>query len=831
MYDPSKIEPKWQQYWLKNKTFKAEADSKNPKYYALDMFPYPSGAGLHVGHPEGYLATDIVSRKRRMEGYNVLHPMGWDAFGLPAENYAIKTGIHPDQSTNQNIDNFRRQIQSIGFSYDWDREIGTCFPDYYKWTQWFFTFLYKNDLAYKKEAPVNWCESCKTVLANEQVVDGKCERCKNEVQKKKLSQWFFRITDFIEDRDNVDRKTDGLISGLKKIDWPESTLTNQYNWIGKSDGLIFTAPVKDMDLEIQTFSAHFEACYADTFVVIAPDHPLLPTLLEGLENKEEILKFCGQVLEKRMKRGFAEEKESEGIFTGRYIQDPLGNGDLPIWVASYALADYGTGIVKCSAHDERDFKFAKKYGLHLKPVLFPYDDSELEQQIRNLEVCYTDMQKGILKKPQEFHGRKAGDVRQEIIRHCEQRGFAKVKTSYRLRDWLVSRQRYWGAPIPVVYDDQGQDYVLPDDELPVNLPTDVDFRPTGESPLTHSESFHAQADLERIEKKLKKLGVLPADRKIVRRESDTMDTFVCSSWYMFRYADPKNDAEFASAQAMKKWSPVDLYVGGAEHTVLHLLYSRFFTKALHHHGYIDFDEPFMKLRHQGMILGEDGEKMSKSRGNVINPDDVIKGYGADTLRVYEMFMGPFEDSKPWSTSGIEGSFRFLQKVWRIFEEKELTEDEPGEELNRLLHKTIKKVTEDIENFKFNTAVSAMMVLANAMLHEKQVHRKVMEPFVLILSPFAPHLAEEIWNQLGQSETLAYEAWPEFDEALTVDNTFELIFSVNGKKRGSAKVSKSITKEEAIELAMEYENVQRNMEGKEVIKEIYVPGKLVNVVVR
>lgn len=831
MYDPSKIEPKWQQYWLENKTFKSEVDANKEKYYVLDMFPYPSGAGLHVGHPEGYTGTDIISRYKRMKGFNVLHPMGWDAFGLPAENYAIKTGVHPDKSTNDNIQNFRRQIQSIGFSYDWDREINTSSPEYYRWTQWFFLFLYKNGLAYKKEAPVNWCESCKTVLANEQVNDGKCERSKDPVVKKELSQWFFKITDFIEDVEKDGRTTDGLLSGLKKIDWPNSTLTNQYNWIGKSEGLVFTAPVKDMDLDIQTFSAHFEACYADTFVVIAPDHPLLETLLEGIQNKQEILDFCRTILDKRMKRGFEEEKESEGIFTGRYIKDPLGNGDLPIWVASYALADYGTGIVKCSAHDERDFKFAKKYGIHMKPVLFPQDDPELEQQIRNFEVCYTDTQKGILKEPQEFHGRVASDVRKEVIQHCEKKGFAKRKASYRLRDWLISRQRYWGAPIPLVYDDQDKAYPLPDDELPVVLPTDVDFVPTGTSPLLDSKTFHHADELKRIEEKLKASGQLGPDRTIVKRESDTMDTFVCSSWYLYRYADPHNNQVFADKKLMNQWCPVDLYVGGAEHTVLHLLYARFICKALHQHGYIDFDEPFQKLRHQGLIMGEDGEKMSKSLGNVINPDDVITRYGADTLRVYEMFMGPFEDSKPWSTKSIEGAYRFLQKVYRLVEEGNVVDETPSESLNKTLHKTIKKVTEDIENFSFNTAISAMMILANEVMKEKAIPKSVMEPFALILSPFAPHLAEELWEKLGHSQTLAYEPWPTYDESLTVDNTFELVFSVNGKVRGKKEVEKSIGKEDAIKLAHEDENVQRNIDGKDIVKEIYVPGKLVNIVVK
>jgi len=816
MYDPSKIEPKWQEYWLKNKTFKAEINLEKPKYYVLDMFPYPSGAGLHVGHPEGYTATDIISRFERMRGKNVLHPMGWDAFGLPAENYAIKTKIHPQKSTDDNINTFRRQIQSIGFSYDWDREVNTSAPDYYKWTQWFFLFLYKNGLAYKKKAPVNWCEGCKTVLANEQVINGKCERSKDEVIKKNLSQWFFKITDFIEDTEHEGRKTDGLLTGLNKIDWPHGTSMSQRNWLGKSEGLVFTAPVKDTDLTIQTFSAHFEAFYADTFVVIAPDHPFLPTLLEGISNKQQILDFCDELLRKRVERGFEEEKEPEGIFTGRYIIDPIGNGDLPIWVASFALADYGTGIVKSSCHDERDFAFAKKYNISLKPVLFP-EDPEERKKVENLEFAYIDMQNGVLSEPEEFKGRSAGDNRQQLAEYAVDKGFAVRQTNYKLRDWLISRQRYWGAPIPIIYCDDCGEVPVPEKDLPLLLPDDVDFVPTGVSPLTSSKSFH-QVNCPKCDK--------PA-----RREVDTMDTFVCSSWYMFRFADSKNDQVFASEEALKHWCPVDLYIGGAEHTVLHLLYSRFFTKALHRYGYIDFDEPFSKLRHQGLILGEDNEKMSKSRGNVVNPDEVIRQYGADTLRIYEMFMGPFHDMKPWSMKNIEGSFRFLQKVWKLVEEQEVVDDNPSDDLNRLLHKTIKKVTEDIEGFRFNTAISQMMIMSNEILKLKKTPKAVIEKLVLILSPFAPHMAEELWEKLGHSETLAYEEWPTHDPGLVVDNTFELVFAVNGKKRSTKEVAIDIAEEEAIQSAMDDEVIQRNLEGVKVIKKIYVPGKLVNIVVR
>jgi len=815
MYDPSKIEPKWQKFWLKKKTFAADPKSQKPKHYVLDMFPYPSGAGLHVGHPEGYTATDIVSRYFRMKGLNVMHPMGWDAFGLPAENYAIKTKVHPQKTTADSIVRFREQIQSIGFSYDWDREVNTSAPDYYRWTQWFFLFLYKNGLAYKRKAPVNWCESCKTVLANEQVVEAHCERCGSPITKKNLEQWFFKISDFIEDAEHGGRKTDGLLTGLSKIDWPHGTLEAQRNWIGKSEGLIFKAPVKDTDLTIETFSAHFESCYADTFVVIAPDHPFLPTLLEGIKDKEKILKYCETLLKKRLERGFEEEKESEGIFTGRYILDPLGNGELPIWVASFALADYGTGIVKCSAHDERDFAFAKKYGIRLKPVLFPSDPDE-RKKVEKGEACYTDMQNGILTEPKEFNDQVAGQCREKVIGHCEERGYARRATSYKLRDWLVSRQRYWGAPIPIIYCEKCGEVPVLEKDLPVELPGDVDFMPTGESPLHRSKKFQNVK--------------CPTCKAPARREADTMDTFVCSSWYFFRFADPGNEKVFADKKLMNKWCPVDLYVGGAEHTVLHLLYARFFTKALHRHGYIDFDEPFLKLRHQGLILGEDGEKMSKTRGNVVNPDDVIKRYGADTLRIYEMFMGPFEASKPWSTKSIEGSYRFLQKVWRLAEENEIVDEPPSETLNRLLHKTIKKVGEDVERFSFNTAISAMMILANEVMKEKKISKALMENFTLILAPFAPHMCEELWAMLGHKDSLAYEPWPAFDPELVRDTTVELIFSVNGKVRGSKQVEVGISEEDAVAAALADEAVQRHIEGKKIIKTIYVPNKLVNIVV-
>ena len=735
---------------------------------------------------------------------------------MPAENYAIKTKVHPEESTLKNIQTFKRQIQSLGFSYDWSREVTTCLPDYYKWTQWFFLFLYKNGLAYKKKAPVNWCDGCQTVLANEQVVDGLCERCDSKAVLKYLTQWFFKITDFIEDTEFDGRKTDGLLTGLGKIDWPNGTLVAQENWIGRSEGVNFKIKVKDLDIHWEAYDSVPQTHRAQTFIIVAPEHPDVPVLVKGTEHEKTVMKFVEKIKAQKMTKKFNIETDMQGIFTGRYADDPYGTGDLPIWVSSFVVMDYGTGVVGCSAHDERDFAFAKKYDIPLHPVMFPADPKEAEK-VKNLEYCYYKAIEGILQEPEEFKGRKWGEVREDIIDFIVKKRVGERVTNYKIRDWLISRQRYWGAPIPIIYCDDCGEVPVPESDLPVTLPKDVDFVPTGESPLAVSKTFHDVT--------------CPKCGKKARRESDTMDTFVCSSWYFFRFADPNSTQVFADAEKMKQWCPVDSYVGGAEHTVLHLLYARFFTKALHRHGYIDFDEPFLKLRHQGLILGEDGEKMSKSRGNVINPDDVVKRYGADTLRIYEMFMGPFKDMKPWSMKSIEGSFRFLQKVWRLIEEGEIVDEVPTEDLNRLLHKTIKKVGEDIKNFHFNTAISQMMILANEVMKEKKHARPLIESFVLILAPFAPHMCEELWEILGHSKTLTYEPWPVYDPEMIVDNTFELVFSVNGKVRGKKEVATDISKEDAIAIAMEDAGVKRNVAGKEILKTIYVPGKLVNVVVK
>lgn len=824
-YDHQAIEKKWQDKWFSTNMFKADDTDDRPKYYALDMFPYPSGAGLHVGHPEGYTATDIISRYMRMKGYNVLHPMGWDAFGLPAENYAIKTQVHPEESTLKNITTFKRQIQELGFSYDWEREIATCLPDYYKWTQWFFHFLYKNDLAYKKEAPVNWCDDCHTVLANEQVVNGKCERCKNDVHQKNLSQWFFKITDFLEESEHEGRKTSGLLDGLVKIDWPESTKIGQRNWIGKSKGCDVSWKVDGHDLVLDTFTTTVDTIYGVTFVVISPEHPELMNITSD-EQREAVQKYATEA-QSKSELDRMEVKDKTGVDTGAQVIHPFTGEKVPLWVADYVLMSYGTGIVMgVPAHDQRDMDFAKKYGFEIIQSIQDKDGNTF---------VYDDVDKyrveGKIIDSGDFSGLPIQEGRQTITEKLEELGQGNTKVQYKMRDWLVSRQRYWGAPIPMVFDDQDNEYLIPVDELPVELPKDVDFNPTGESPLTNSESFHNPEDLKRIEDKLKASGDMPAERTLVRRESDTMDTFVCSSWYQFRFMDPKNDQEFASKEMLQKWGPVDLYVGGAEHTVLHLLYARFFTKALHRFGYIDYDEPFTKLRHQGMILGEDGEKMSKSRGNVINPDSIVTEYGCDTLRLYEMFMGPFKDMKPWSMSGVQGVYRFLQKVWRLGTEGTLTDSKPSDEMTKIMHKTLKKVTHDIEDFKFNTAISQMMIMVNELQKLDEVPKAAVEWLIICLYPYAPHLTEELWEILGHKDMLMKQEWPAYDEELAKDDLISLPIQVNGRMRGAIEVSPDIDEADALAQAKEQENVKKFIDGKEIAKEIFVPGKIVNIVVK
>lgn len=851
-YEPGSIEGKWQQAWAKSEVFKTPEVlselKKKPKFYVLDMFPYPSGSGLHVGHPEGYTATDVVARMKRMQGFNVLHPMGWDAFGLPAERAAERDNIHPAIITAENISNFKRQINTLGFSYDWNREISTTDPQYYRFTQWIFLKLYEKDLAYLAEVAVNWCPALSTVLANEEVKDGRYVETGDLVEKRVMRQWMLRITAY----------GDRLLEDLADVDWPEGVKEMQRNWIGKSEGLIFRSPVKDSNLTLETFSAHFETFKADTFVTIAPDHPLLPELLEGVSNKEEILKFCEKLIAQRAQAGREDDKEVEGIFTGRYTIDPVGNGELPIWVANFVLKDYGTGIVKCSAHDERDFRFAKKYGIPLKAVLFP-KDAALADQVRSFETCYTDMTHGVLSEPAEFAGKASGECREAIIAYCEEHKLASRKTSYKLRDWLFSRQRYWGEPFPILHAEDGSVIPMLEKDLPLTLPMIDAYKPTddGRPPLARASSDWLYV-------------TLPDGRKAVR-ETNTMPQWAGSCWYYLRYIDAHNDKELCSKELENYWMPVDLYIGGVEHAVLHLLYARFWHKVLYDCGVVHTKEPFQKLFNQGMILAQsyqdaqgkyyypqdievrDGknfakstgrevktqvEKMSKSRYNVVNPDDVIDAYGADAMRLYELFMGPLEQVKMWQMAGVEGVYRFLQRAWRLLIDEEtgalsatlVAQEKEPIAVTRSLHKTVKKVTEDTLDLKFNTAISQMMIFVNEAMAARAVGLDSARAFLRILSPFAPHIAEELWSRLSQAGFVCQAEWPSYDAALCEDDEIVIVVQVNGKRRDELRVSKTATQEVIQNQALELELIKKFMNGQPAKKIIVVPSRLVNIVV-
>ncbi len=804
-YSHKKTEKKWQRYWQENKLHKADLNPKGKNKFILDMFPYPSGAGLHVGHVESYTATDIYSRFLRMNGYNVMHPQGWDAFGLPAENYAVKTGVHPSETTQKSINTFKKQINSMGFSYDWDREVNSSDPDYYKWTQWFFLLLYKNGLAYKDKAKVNWCKKCQTVLANEQAEGGKCDRCQSPVIQKDLEQWFFRITDFIEDQTYKGKKINGLINGLDDIDWPESTKLSQKNWIGKSQGAIVKFKIEGTKEYIEVYTTRPDTLFGCTYFIISPEHQILDKYKGNIKNWKEVEEYRKVSRKKTELERTDLAKEKTGVrLKGFKVTNPVNNEEIPVFIADYVLMDYGTGaIMAVPAHDVRDWEFAKKFKLPIIEVL-KGGNVEKEPYIED----------GIHVNSEFLNDLNKKESIKKIIKWLKDKNLGKSAINYKVRDWLVSRQRYWGAPIPIIYCDKCGEVPVDKKDLPVKLPKDVDFMPTGESPLKYSEKFHNV--------KCPKCGAK------AKRESDTMDTFVCSSWYYLRYADAKNDKEFASKKLLKKWLPVDVYVGGAEHAVLHLLYSRFFTKVLQKYGYVKFNEPFVKLRHQGMILAEDSRKMSKSLGNVINPDDVVKEYGADALRMYEMFMGPLEDVKPWNTKGIVGIKRFLEKIWN---QKDKVEDiKPDKKINSLFHKTIKKVTEDIESFKFNTAISQLMILNNELGKEENISKDIWQKFLILTSPFAPHVTEEIWQELGNKESIFKQKWPKFNNKLIQEETWSLIIQINGKVRDKIEVKKGITEKEAKELALSQDAVKKWLDSKKPKKVIYISGKIVNLVV-
>ena len=816
-YTPNKLEPKWQKYWEQNKTFKVSEDTSKPKYYILDMFPYPSGAGLHVGHPEGYTATDILSRYKRMLGFNVLHPMGWDAFGLPAEQYAIQTGTHPAVTTKKNISTFKKQIQSLGFSYDWDREVATSDEDYYHWTQWIFRKLYEKGLAYIANVPVNWCPALGTVLANEEIVDGKSERGGHPVIRRPMRQWMLRITDYAE----------SLLSGLEDLDWPPHVLEMQRNWIGKSEGINFKQKIKDLNIEFEVFDSIPQTFLAQTYTVIAPEHPLVPQLVKGLPQEKEVLEFVENIKQKKLANPFTFDQEMEGIFTGRYVENPFGTGDLPIWIASYVIVDYGTGIVNCSAHDERDFKFAKKYNIPLRVALLP-KDPEHAKKVTSLEVFYREVD-GILQTPEECKGMKWDQARKPVIDFILKKGLGSKKVNYKLRDWLFSRQRYWGEPFPIIHTKDGPK-LLPESSLPVSLPPIEQFHPTedGDPPLARATDWVKTVDPETGEDAI--------------RETNTMPQWAGSCWYYLRYLDPKNKTAPWDKDVENYWMPVDLYVGGVEHAVLHLLYSRFWHHVLFDLGLVSTKEPFKKLVNQGMILGEDNQKMSKSRGNVVNPDDIIKQFGADTLRLYEMFMGPLEQVKPWNTQSVGGIHRFLSRIWGLIIDTESgniksnivpdSEVPYGSiELEKSMHRLIKKVTEDLESMKFNTGIAALMTFLNEAVEVDKIPLRVIKDLILLISPYAPHLAEELWNILGNKETLAFHSWPKYDEALTPHSQVTIAIQVNGKLRATIETAPETSKDELLSLAKNHPKIQGYLDGKTIVKEIAIEGRLVNIVVK
>ena len=839
-YPFSETEPKWQKYWAENKTFAVTEDPSFPKErraYVLDMFPYPSGAGLHVGHPEGYTATDIYCRYLRMNGFNVLHPMGFDSFGLPAENYAIQTGTHPAITTEKNINTFRRQIRSLGFCYDWDREISTCDPAYYHWTQWIFEKLYEKGLAYESQAPINWCPHCKTGLANEEVKEGKCDRCGAQVEKRNIRQWVLKITAYAQ----------RLLDDLDLVDWPESVKLMQRNWIGKSEGASVLFQVKglenDPDGKLEVFTTRCDTLFGATYMVISPEHPLVAKLTTK-KNEQAVKDYVSQAAKKSDLDRTDLAKEKTGVFSGSYAINPVNGKEIPIWIADYVLISYGTGaIMAVPAHDTRDWEFAKKFNLPIIEVL----KSEVDVQQQAWTEDGTHVNSGFL------DGLNKADAIEKMIEFLEERKIGHKMINFKLRDWIFSRQRYWGEPIPLIHCPHCGTVLVPEEELPLTLPEVKSYQPsgTGESPLANIDSW--------VNCKCPKCGA-PA-----KRETNTMPQWGGSCWYYLRYIDPKNDKAFVDPVKEKYWMPVDLYIGGTEHAVLHLLYARFWHKVLFDLGLVSTPEPFARLVNQGMITSfayqkpnkslvpadqviekepgvfvdkESGEvlerviaKMSKSLKNVINPDEVIAQYGADTMRMYEMFMGPLQVSKPWSTTGIAGVWRFIDRLWRLADEKPLTEDKAPADILKSLHKTIKKVTEDTSTLNFNTAISQMMVYINDLSKLDTLPREAWEPMILMLAPYAPHLAEELWAKAGHEPSVANVSWPKYKEELTIDAEVQIVCQINGKVRAKLMLSKDATKEEIIAAAKENDNVKKYLEGATIVKEIVVPGKLVSFVVK
>lgn len=804
-YDHKTIEKKWQKFWKKNGTFKADLNKDQKKYYALDMFPYPSGQGLHVGHPEGYTATDVMSRMKRMQGFNVLHPMGWDAFGLPAEQYALKTGHNPKDFTNKNIDHFRDQIQSLGFSYDWDREVNTTDPKFYKWTQWIFEQLYKKGLAYESEIMVNWAPDFMggTVVANEEVEDGKTKRGGYPVYRKPMRQWVLKITAY----------ADRLIDDLDLVDWPESVKEMQRNWIGRSEGAsVFFPVVGDEDTKIEVFTTRADTLFGASYVVLAPEQELVDQLTTP-EHKAEVEKYKEEASRRSDLERTDLNKDKTGVFTGSYVINPVNGEKLPIWISDYVLASYGTGAVMAvPSGDQRDYDFATKFDLPIKPVIEGTDVSEgaFDGDGKHINSGFLD-------------GLNIADAKQKMIDWLEEHDAGHKKVNYRLRDWIFSRQRYWGEPIPVIHWDDGTTSLVPEDELPLELPKTDNIEPsgTGESPLANVEDW---------------VNVYDENGRHGLRETNTMPQWAGSSWYWLRYTDPHNDKEFASKEALDYWSPVDLYVGGAEHAVLHLLYARFWHKVLYDLGLVPTKEPFMKLVNQGMILGSNHEKMSKSKGNVVNPDDIVDQYGADTLRLYEMFMGPLEESVPWDEKGLHGANKWVQRVWRLLMDdnnhlRDRVSTFNDGKLTKVYNQTVKKVTEDYERMHFNTAISQLMVFVNEAYKVDDLPVEYMKGFVKMIAPIMPHMAEELWSQFGESDTITYQSWPTYDPKALVEDEVEMIVQVNGKVRAKIKMAKDTDRDEAQQLALANERVKKFTDGKDIKKVIVVPNKIVNIVAK
>ncbi|SNT07802.1 leucyl-tRNA synthetase [Bacillus sp. OK838] len=800
-FDHRSIETKWQQYWEGNKTFKTGEESGKRKFYALDMFPYPSGAGLHVGHPEGYTASDILARMKRAQGYNVLHPIGWDAFGLPAEQYAIDTGNDPAEFTEHNINTFRRQIKALGFSYDWDREINTTDPDYYKWTQWIFLKLYEKGLAYIDEVAVNWCPALGTVLANEEVIDGKSERGGHPVERRPMKQWMLRITAY----------ADRLIDDLNDVDWPENIKDMQRNWIGRSEGAEVTFNIDGFDDTFTVFTTRPDTLFGATYAVLAPEHPFVDKITTA-DQRKAVDAYLDEVKHKSDLERTDLAKDKSGVFTGAYAINPVNGEKMPIWIADYVLISYGTGaIMAVPAHDERDYEFAVKFELPIKEVLAGGDVTS---------EAYTG--DGLHVNSEFLDGLNKEEGISTMIKWLEEKEIGTKKITYRLRDWLFSRQRYWGEPIPIIHWEDGTMSAVKEEELPLILPKATDIKPsgTGESPLANITEW---------------VNVTDENGRKGRRETNTMPQWAGSSWYFLRYIDPDNKEALADPEKLKEWMPVDIYIGGAEHAVLHLLYARFWHKFLYDIGVVPTKEPFQNLFNQGMILGENNEKMSKSKGNVVNPDDIVESHGADTLRMYEMFMGPLDASIAWSTNGLDGSRRFLDRIWRLLVNEDntitdkVTETDDTGKLEKVYHQTVKKVTENYEELKFNTAISQLMVFINDAYKADSLPKVYIEGFVKLLAPVAPHIAEELWSKLGHSESITYGTWPAFDEAKLVDNEVEIVIQINGKVKAKLMVPTDTTKEKLEEIAMGDNSIKEQIDGKTIRKVIAVPGKLVNIV--